>query len=157
MIWFPGRRSGKRSGFAATEFAVVAPLLATIMIGMFELSRGMMVLIILNDAARKGCRVGALAGGQKYLPSPNDSYSIETQVNNILTDNKISNINDSDSTTGQITIKVNGTVADPINSVAGDQISVQVAVPYKNVFWISTFFIPGNSLESQTMVMMREG
>jgi Flp pilus assembly protein TadG len=150
----PGK---KRSGIAAVEFAAVAPVLAVIMLGMFELSRAMMVLVIVNDAARKGCRVGALAGGQKYLASPNGAYSIETQVNNILSDNGIPTIDDSDSTTGSIVIMVNDVVADPVSAQPGDKISVQVSVPYKNVFWVSTFFVPGNELESQMMVMMRQG
>ncbi|MBV9126276.1 MAG: pilus assembly protein, partial [Planctomycetes bacterium] len=51
----PGK---KRGAIAAVEFALVAPLLFLFIIGMFEISRGMQVKAMLNNAARKGCRTG---------------------------------------------------------------------------------------------------
>jgi Flp pilus assembly protein TadG len=172
-----------RTGIAAMEFAVVAPLLAIIMLGMFELSRAMMVLVILNDAARKGCRVGALAGGQYNFasdplgntPDPaTDPYSVVVQVNNILKDNNIAIIDPNDSSTGQINVYVatydpstntygpdtltNPSTGQPLLSAKPmDKVSVTVSLPYSKVFWVSTFFVPRQELESQTMVMMRQG
>ncbi len=46
-----------RRGIAATEFAVIAPFLGILILGMFELARGIMVKQMLNDAARRACRV----------------------------------------------------------------------------------------------------
>jgi Flp pilus assembly protein TadG len=122
---------------------MVAPFLAIVMIGMLELGRAMIVKMVLSDAARKGCRVGILAGGS--------SANITSNVNNILTDNSI------DPTTATIAILVNGQAADPINAQPGDRISVQVIVPYAQVAWATTYFMPSPFMESEVMVMMRQG
>ena len=55
-----GAGQKRRAGGAAVELAVLAPFLITIMLGMFELGRGLMVKQTLGSAARKGCRTGIL-------------------------------------------------------------------------------------------------
>jgi Flp pilus assembly protein TadG len=134
------------------EFAMVAPLLGFIVLGMFELSQVMMSKIILSDAARKGCRVGILPGGQldssKTGPA---SLSITQNIDNILTDNGVPLTN------RVITVTVNGTQTDPTNAEPGDQIAVNVKVPVADLFWGTSFFMPTTVLESETMVMMRQG
>src|SRR5947209_5626474 len=72
----------RRRGIAATEFAILAPFLTILILGTFELSRGIMVKEVLNDAARKGCRTAI-----QPLMANSD---VTTAVNNILTDNGIS-------------------------------------------------------------------
>src|SRR5262245_58450199 len=62
----PGRpgapaRGRERRGVAAVEFAVMATLLFTLVFGMIEVGRGMMVAEMLNNAARNGCRVAVLS------------------------------------------------------------------------------------------------
>src|SRR5438105_139291 len=86
------RTSLGRRGAAVAEFALVAPIIATMLVGMFELSRGLQVKQILSDAARKGCSTG-------IKPGKTDT-DIKSDVNNILTDNGI------DSTKATITILV---------------------------------------------------
>jgi Flp pilus assembly protein TadG len=46
----------KRRGAAVVEFAAVAPVLFLIILGLFELSRALMVREMLTHAARKACR-----------------------------------------------------------------------------------------------------
>src|ERR1700730_4363941 len=53
-----GAGKSTRRGIAAVEMAMLAPLLATIIVGMLECSRGVMVKETLSNAARKGCRTG---------------------------------------------------------------------------------------------------
>src|SRR5689334_22095301 len=52
----------KRRGAAAIEFAVVAPVLFLFIFGIIELGRGLMLMHLMTNAARAGCRVGAIPG-----------------------------------------------------------------------------------------------
>jgi Flp pilus assembly protein TadG len=135
------RRHGRR-GTAVVEFAVFVPILATLMMGMFEMGRAMNVKDILSDAARKAGRTGIL---------PNKATSdITTEASNILSDNSISTTNMT------VTVLVNGAPADASTAQRGDQISVKVSVPAADVLWVSPFFLKSATVESETIVMMRQ-
>jgi Flp pilus assembly protein TadG len=147
-----------RRGIAAVEMAFLAPLLAALTVGMCELGRGVMVRDILTDAARKGCRTGAMAG-KGYQDLVND-------VNNILSDNNIA------SGKATITIQIasyTGTSTTPkwatpatVSSASAftpnplDQISVQVSVPASTVLWFTPVHI-SKPIVSQTLVMVKQG
>jgi Flp pilus assembly protein TadG len=123
----------RRRGVAAVEFAVVASLLFVLILGIIEFGRAMMVLEMLNNAARNGVRVGCLSG------------SANTDVASAVT-SALSGGGFSGSTN---TIKVNGTVADVNTAVAGDSVTVIVQVPYNNVTWLPTsMFLAGRTLGS---------
>ena len=67
---FPVREGARRSqrvrpGAAAVEFALVAPLLVMLVLGMIEFGRMMMVEQILTNAAREGARKAVLPGVTK--------------------------------------------------------------------------------------------
>jgi Flp pilus assembly protein TadG len=148
----------RRRGIAAVELAVLAPFLAGLVVGMCELGRGVMVRDILTDAARKGCRTGAMAG-KGYQDVIND-------VNNILTDNSIA--------TGNATITIQiasytGNATTPswgafttVSSASAfkpnplDQIAVQVSVTASTVLWFSPVYI-SRSIVSQTLIMVKQG
>src|SRR5689334_5711835 len=72
-------RAAERRGTAAIEFAVLATLLVTLTLGVAELSRGIRAKAVLIDAARTGCRAGALPGAT--------NSNVTTDLNSILTDN----------------------------------------------------------------------
>lgn len=137
----PGKR---RLGAAAVEFAVIVPFMGLLIYGMFEISRGMMVKEILTNAARKGCNTGIKPG--------KTNTDIINDVNNILSDN---NINSSSAT---ITILVRD---QPYSSSTPpkqfDKVSVQVSIPVSATTWGSTWILKGQAIESETVVMMRQG
>jgi Flp pilus assembly protein TadG len=137
-------RPATRTGAAAVEFAILASLvLVPLLLGMCELGRAVQARTILSDAARKGCRTGIRAG--------KSNADISSDVTNILNDNSIS-------TTGvNIIVAVNGsTGVDASTANADDQISVKVQVPFGNITWGVTNFLSGATMESETMVMMRQ-
>jgi Flp pilus assembly protein TadG len=136
------RRTRKRCGSAAVELAVIAPLLAVIVMGMVEMSRAMMAKVILNDAARKACRTGILPTGS--------NSTITTEVTNILSDNNISG------TSATVTIQVNGNTTDANTAVQNDKVSVKVSVPYTQFAWTPCVFLGNATIESETVVMMRQ-
>ena len=56
------RKRSTRRGVAAVEFALVAPLFFTLILGIIEFGRMMMVQEILVNAAREGARAAILPG-----------------------------------------------------------------------------------------------
>jgi Flp pilus assembly protein TadG len=138
-----GTRRRTRSAAVVVEFAVLAPILFFLFIGMNELSRGFQVREVLSDAVRKGCRTG--------VQPQTRSATITSDVNNILSDNNIS------ASSATVTILVNGNAVDASTARQGDQISVKVSVPVSQVYWAGTFFLPASDIESETIVMMRQG
>src|SRR5947209_283568 len=58
----PTADSNRRWGAAAVEFAIVAPLLVSLVLGLIEFGRVLMVEQILTNAAREGCRTAVLDG-----------------------------------------------------------------------------------------------
>jgi Flp pilus assembly protein TadG len=134
------RGSAKRSGAALVEFAILAPLLFTLILGIIEFGRAMMVTDLLNSAARAGCRTGVLAGST--------SDSITSAVTSALTSTGIHG--------ATVSVLVNGTAADASTAATGDSITVKVTVPSANVSWLPVQrFLSGATLGS-SVVMRRE-
>jgi Flp pilus assembly protein TadG len=136
----PGR--ALRRGIAASEFAIIAPFLTILILGTFELSRGIMVKETLNDAARRGCRIGI-----QPLKANSD---VTTGVNNILTDNSIS------TGSATITVQVNGTTADCNTAIQNDKVTVKVSIPTSATFWVSTYFLKSAAIESDSVTMLKQ-
>jgi Flp pilus assembly protein TadG len=151
-----GRR---RCGVAAAELAILIPFLATLVAGMCEMGRAVIVKDILTNAARKGCRTGTTLG-KRY-------QNVLDDVNSILSDNNLGSSNPTltvqvASYTGNSTTPSWG----PFTSVTSgaaftpqplDQILVRVSVPVSNVLWFSPVFMANKSIESETLIMVRQG
>lgn len=137
------RSRSRRRGAAVVEFALLAPLIALLLVGMFEISRGIMGPEILSDAVRRGCRAGILPGA--------DNSAVINAVKDVLTLNNI------DPASATITIQVNSQAADVSTAEQNDKISVQVSVPASQVLWTSPYFFSNSSIESETVVMQRQG
>ncbi|MCA9265314.1 MAG: pilus assembly protein [Planctomycetales bacterium] len=56
------RKKSERRGAAAVEFAIVAPIMFLLVMGMFELGRAMSIQQVLTNAAREGAREAILIG-----------------------------------------------------------------------------------------------
>jgi Flp pilus assembly protein TadG len=148
----PGGPRRPRGGVAAVEMAFIVPILALIMLGMFELSRGVMVRQILTGAARKGCRTGII-----HQYGNND---IINDATNVMQDNGFDSTQFNPPSIGAINITVtdpNGnTLSDAVNAPPGSTVSVQVVIPVSSVKWVTTYFLTGNMIESDTVVMMKQ-
>ncbi len=104
-----------RRGAAAVEFAVVAPLLFMLALGMIEFGRMLTVQEIVVNAAREGAR-------KAVLPGVTDS-DVTSAIDSYMTNANIS---------GETT-----TVSPSTNTAAsGTAIKVTVSVPYNNVSWL---------------------
>jgi len=142
----------RRCGIAAVEMAFIVPILALIALGMFELSRGVMVKQILTGAARKGCRTGII---HQYGNS-----DIINDATNVMRDNSFNVTLFNPPTIGSITITVtdpNGNpLSDALDAPPGSTVSVQISIPVTSIKWISTYFLTGSMFESDTVVMMKQ-
>jgi Flp pilus assembly protein TadG len=137
------RPTPRRPGLAAVEFAAIVPFLALLVIGIAEVARAIVVRQVLNDAVRKGCRTGTL---------PNRATAdITTDVTNILSDNSIS------TSAATITVLVNGQNVDASTAVRGDQVSVQVSIPFSQVSWGIARYLGSSATVQSTLVMQRQG
>jgi Flp pilus assembly protein TadG len=101
--------------------ALVLPLMILVVLGMFELGRGVMVTEVLAHAARAGARTGAISTGTTQLA--------RDAVLTVLNDARIQG--------ATVQVLVNGSATEVGNAKSGDQIQVIVTVPYANVSWIA--------------------
>ncbi len=136
------RRVQPRSGTAAVELAVVAPLVLILLLGLLEFGRMVQVNQIVSNAAREGARQ-ASTGTATYA-------NVQTTVQNYLTRAGITNqtglvVNVYDVTQGN-----SGPQFNPSTAAWMDQLQVYVSLPYSNVQIVS---VPGTS----NMVVSRQG
>jgi Flp pilus assembly protein TadG len=135
------RPARSRRAAVAVEFAIVLPFLMLLVLGMFEISRGIIVKEFLSDASQKGCRTGALPG--------KTNTDILIDVADIM--------KDSNTTGYSVTVLINGVAGDVTDAKRFDQVSVRVSVPTSQVFWMTTFILTASTVESEAVVMMRQG
>lgn len=134
------QRVGRRRGAAAAEFALVLPVFFMIVLGIIELARVFMVVHLLSDAARKGCRTAAVKGSS--------TADISGIISDLLTNESISG------SAATITVTVNSASADASTAVSGDRIQVTVSVPASAVSVVPSSFV--NVTLSGQYVMDRE-
>jgi Flp pilus assembly protein TadG len=138
------RRAGAlRRGTAAVEFAVIVSFLVVVAMGMIEVTRAVQVKDVLTDAVRSGCRLAIQPGTA--------NSDVQANINTILTN---AGIPTKSVTT---TIQVNGKTVDVSTANKGDKISVQIGLPVDSVGWVTPMFFTNQSVESELLVMMRQG
>jgi Flp pilus assembly protein TadG len=147
-----GVRARRRPGIAAVEFAFIGVALTILVMGMFELARGVQVRQILTDAARKGCRTGIL---HQY-----GNTDITNDATNIMRDNGFDATQFNPPGIGSITITVTdpsgNTLAESLDAPSGSTVSVQVAIPCSSIFWVTANWLTDSMLVSDTVVMMKQ-
>lgn len=131
-----------RRGTAAVEMAFVLPVFFTVILGMVELGRGIMVEQLVTNAAREAARAGIIDG------------STNTSVSNVAKSFLQSAAGVSP---GDVTVNVavsggssGGQVA---NAQPQDLVTVTVSVPYSKVSWLPPKYLTGQSLTA--MAAMR--
>jgi Flp pilus assembly protein TadG len=130
-------RRPSRRGTAIVEFAIVAPVFLTLIVGTIEVGRAIVVVQLLTNASREGARVGGYS-------TTTSTATVTAAVNSYLANESIS---------GATTTV---TPDPPSQAANGSQVSVVVSIPFNNVSWLpSPFFLGGQTL-SATSVMCRE-
>jgi Flp pilus assembly protein TadG len=119
----------RRCGAAAVEFAIVAPVIFLLILCLIEFGRGLMVMHLLNNAARQGGRVATIEGKA--------TSDVNTAVTNALQGQPTNGIT--------TTVTVAGAVADANTAKAGDEIIVSVSLPVSTFTWLPfSQYLSGN-------------
>ncbi len=158
---------------AAVELAILSPFFGIVIIGMFELTRVIMVKQGFDDAARTACRSGILPGhGTKFPTTSSTGSNISQDVINILSDMGL------DPTRATITVTVSGSTAtvysvsgssgnyianqtsgsgaDPLTASSGTNISVKVSMQASDILWLASKYVPGTTIESDFSTMAKQ-
>jgi Flp pilus assembly protein TadG len=123
--------AARRRGASAVQFALVAPMFFTLILGAVEVGRGIMVTNQLTSAARNACRTAVI---EVKVDS-----DVTSQVTTFLSAQGVTTTNVS------TTIKVNGTVAALSTAQPNDQVSIRVTIPVSDVTWVPiTHFLTGS-------------
>lgn len=113
-----------RPGLAAVEFAVIAPLLAVVIIGLWEVGRLVEVQQMLANAAREG--------GRQASAGVKTSSQVQSDVVNFLKNNGISSATTSNVTITNLTKTSNGPeAADQL-----DRFRITITIPFNSVRWV---------------------
>lgn len=123
-------RGQHRQAATTVEFALVSLVFFTIVLGIIELGRGLMVDYLLRHTARQACRVA--------VPAGRSNTDVQAEVDAALKRNGLPDT--------EATVKVNGTVADVGTAKSGDLITVEVSLPLGQVTWVPGSHYLGGSL-----------
>jgi Flp pilus assembly protein TadG len=126
-----------RCGAAAVEFAFVAPIFLTLVLGSVEFARMMLVKQVLENATRAGARVAIISG--------NTDTTVQTMVDSNMTDAGITGYSWSVSPSLST------------NPGSGTSMTVTASVPCSSVSWTNLFggYFTGKTL-SASVVMTHE-
>jgi Flp pilus assembly protein TadG len=135
----------RRRGIAAVEFALVAPIFCTIILGTVELGRAIQVQNAMVNAVREGCR--GYADNTVTLNSGTQTGTAAYAQSVVLDELGKANLGLVTSrftvTTSQSTITVSG--------VSMTQVTVTASVPYASVSIFPPFFISRNLTATVSM------
>jgi Flp pilus assembly protein TadG len=136
MTTIATRTRTSRRGAAAAEFAIVAPLLFLLILGIVEFGRLMMVQQTLINAVREGARKATLPG--------TTTSQVQSTVDTYL---KNGGVNGADPASVS---------PDPSTAAAGDAMTVKVTVPFRSVSWLPNGMFLGDATLSASVVMRKE-
>jgi Flp pilus assembly protein TadG len=138
MVLRPLRR--RRDGSAAVELAFVAPILMTVLFGLWEIGRMIQLQQVLSNAAREGARVAAQGLTINRTSSPTQIHvstgdpNVKTTVVNYLKQAGLS-LADSDVTVSFTYLTGDTGKTEPYQASKGQQFQVTVSVPMASLRW----------------------
>jgi Flp pilus assembly protein TadG len=131
-----GPRTLFRRGAAAVEMAVVLPVFITLILGMIELGRGIMVAQLMVNAAREAARAGVIDGSS--------NSSVSSVATSFL--QNAANINP-----GSVTVTITTSGGGDVSSAkAQDLITVNLSVPFSDVSWLPPKYLAGMNLTAMS-------
>jgi Flp pilus assembly protein TadG len=127
-----GHSVGRR-GAAALEFAVAFPIFLLLVFCLIEASRAMMVISLLNNAARVGCR-------EAILPTATPE-SVENVVDEMLNKQGVHG--------HTTTVLVNNQVVSMDTASQNELMTVRISVPISRVSWTPGLNLLSGNLQGQ--------
>ena len=120
----------KRHGLEVLEMATVMPVVMLLIFGFMEMAQMGMSYQLVTNAAFQGCRVAVING---YTQS-----DVITTAGNILSGGGIKS--------GNFTLVTNP--ANVTTSHLGDQVTVTISVPFRQVSWLAPMLLGSTTLKS---------
>lgn len=132
-------RSRRRHGAAMVEFALVLPVFAAALLGIFEFGRAFMVYQVLVNSSRVAVRKAVIDNAQ----ATDAMAAAKEQV-------RVSGLPESKFS---VEFKVNGTTATSLDNVnRGDAVAVRVTVPFDSVAVVAPLFLNGATMNGETVM-----
>lgn len=124
------------------EMALVLPIFFTVLLGIVEFGRAMMVGQLITNAAREGARLAIVDG--------TTNSDVTTYVTDFLLES--ANVIASDVTVTIVITPATGNpaVGDVSGALTRDLVSVDVAIPFNKVSYITGNFLEGKTLTGQS-------
>jgi len=140
--WKERWRQGRR-GAVTVEMALVLPIFTMLVFGIIEFGRGFMIMQLVTNAAREGCRRGIIDGSTNSEVTDYIKTFMQTS-GNVPTS----------ATTVTITVTpAPGNPANPSSSLATcnsrDLVNVKVQIPFSAVQLISAKYLSGKTLTGE--------
>ena len=132
----------KRTAAIIVEFAIVAPLMFLFMLALFEVGRTFMVMELLTEGARVGCRNAIIEG--------TSSDQIKNAVISYL-----SGVGINGDTVGISVNDASINTVEAANQAAYTEMTVQVTVPISSISWVPNPLFTSGILKGQ-FTMRRE-
>lgn len=137
--WKERWRQGRR-GAVTVEMALVLPIFTMLVFGIIEFGRGFMIMQLVTNAAREGCRRGIIDGSTNSEVTDYIKTFMQTS-GNVPTS----------ATTVTITVTpAPGNPANPSSNLATcnsrDLVNVKVQIPFSAVQLISAKYLSGKTL-----------
>ncbi len=132
----PAQKEGRR-GAALVEMAIVLPIFVTLLLGMIEFGRALMVGQLVTNAAREGARAAIVDGST--------NTSVSDDVKNFLasaTGTAASNVT--------VSITVNGTANGNVATATAKQmITIDVSIPFSKVSYLPATYLKNATLSGK--------
>ena len=126
--WHPTRRTGA----ATVEFAIVAPIVFLVVLGLVQFASLLMCQNMLTVAAREGARLASMSS---------------TISKDLVVSEMEERLSHAGIDPNQVTINVNPTNLGSLNT--GDEVSISVSVPLSEMGWIWAIAPPNANLTAE--------
>ena len=132
-----------RRGAALVEMALVFPIFLTVLLGIVEFGRAMMVGQLITNASREGARLGVING--------NSNADVQSHVLDFLTETLGVGEEDLSVTITVTPAPGNDTIGNEVsNAQQRDLVTVRVTVPFSKVSYITGSYLEGKSLTGES-------
>jgi Flp pilus assembly protein TadG len=136
--WHEGRR-----GAVTVEMALVLPIFTMLVFGIIEFGRGFMIMQLVTNAAREGCRRAIIDGST--------NTDVTSYIQSFM--NTSGNVPTSATTVTITVTPAAGNPANPTSNLAScqsrDLVTVKVEIPFSAVQLITAKYLAGKTLKGE--------
>ncbi len=141
-------RRDSRRGAVALEFAMLAPVLLTLMMGLLEVGRTFEVQQVLHAAAREGARLGAMDRDGLLLEGQSSSDKIEADIRTFLDLNNLPG-DEVQVTITDVVTESTFDFDDPASKLK--LFKIHLEVPFESISYLPAYFTATSNLTTDVV------